>query len=226
MTDTFVELAEISGIQGDSESKFRRYSKSDDEFLLRNAPAFTLIELSEFLDRSEASIAKRLARLGIPGSFRRKPLVRDDLWSAEELALLADPTLSRAEIAARTGRTLMAVRIKASLRGDVHVREYHPSGPDHPRYRGGTKTSERGKDWPDVRLVALERDGYACQDCGVFSPSGAGLCVHHVIPYRLLASNDLAWLVTLCVSCHMSRPEHMWVEIPEDVMALRFAGGN
>ena len=66
-------------------------------------------------------------------------------------------------------------------------------------------------------LQALERDGYVCQDRGEFLPSGKGLVVHHMIPWRLRPVNDLRWLVTLCVACHLRRPEHFWQKIPEHV---------
>jgi hypothetical protein len=52
--------------------------------------------------------------------------------------------------------------------------------------------------------------------------------VHHVIPYRLRPVNDPRWLVTLCKSHHMQRPEHRWTEIPEYVALQlgRWEGGE
>jgi 5-methylcytosine-specific restriction endonuclease McrA len=75
-------------------------------------------------------------------------------------------------------------------------------------------------DWSEIRLLALERDGYVCQDCKLYLPSGNGLVVHHIIPWRLRPLNELRWLVTLCGPDHMRRPEYWWASIPEDVQAL------
>jgi hypothetical protein len=51
----------------------------------------------------------------------------------------------------------------------------------------------------------------------LYIPSGSGLVVHHLIPYRLRPVNDLPWLTTLCVKHHLPRPEHFWWAIPDDV---------
>jgi hypothetical protein len=140
-----------------------------------------------------------------------------DNWTPDELALFEDRTLQFPDIAALTGRSREAVKVKANRLG-VHKRRlwsqpgYVPEGNDY-----------RGRGWKRLRLQVLERDGYACQDGGEFFPSGAGLVVHHVIPWRLRQVNDLRFLVTLCRSHHMRRPEHAWVNVPEDILALATA---
>ena len=94
---------------------------------------------------------------------------------------------------------------------------------------GNYSDTYRGPDWREVRLLALERDGYTCQDCGFVNLAGFDLAVHHCIPWRLRQSNALEWLVTLCRSCHSRRPEHAWEAIPEDVLLVlagRLDGGD
>lgn len=147
-------------------------------------------------------------------------------WGDDELELVHDLSLSYAEVAGRIGRSRMAVKLKAQRLG-----LNRPVFWTRPGYEPGAD-SYRGEDWPKFRQLALERDGYACQDenCGIFQPSGTVLVVHHRIPWRLRPVNDLPWLITLCRPCHMRRKEHFWVDIPGDVQALleldRLAGGD
>lgn len=56
---------------------------------------------------------------------------------------------------------------------------------------------ERGTDWQEQRLKALNRDK-KCRLCGY----DKNLAVHHVIPYWKSKSNELKNLITLCQSCH------------------------
>jgi 5-methylcytosine-specific restriction endonuclease McrA len=136
-------------------------------------------------------------------------------WTEEELAVLRDPSLSYSQVAELTSRTWIAAKVQArrlGLRRDIYWAQ--------PGYEPGSD-AYRGEDWSEFRQLTLERDGYTCQDCRLFLPSGErGLVAHHVIPWRLRPINDLAWLVTLCRSCHMKRPEHRWEVIPEDVGLL------
>lgn len=167
-------------------------------------------EIASQVGRSLAAV-QRMAFLR--RAYRRR-------WSREELALLYDDTLTYTEIAGRVGRQENAVKVRAYALG---IRRGAARGERHPNWVGGASKksrSWRGEDWPVARRAALERDGYCCQACGTFDPSGRQLRVHHVIPYRLRPSNDLCWLVTLCEPCHRKRPEHRWREIPEGVFLL------
>jgi 5-methylcytosine-specific restriction endonuclease McrA len=83
-------------------------------------------------------------------------------------------------------------------------------GDKHPNWAGG-KNRYRGKNWARQKRLALIRDDYTCQKCGITrakcikkyhrSPN-----VHHIKPYRFFNSyekaNDLENLITLCDGCH------------------------
>jgi hypothetical protein len=81
------------------------------------------------------------------------------------------------------------------------------------------------KNWAELRLKAIKRDGYTCQDCSYIAPwefepaytswssgitypakrwaTDKGLEVHHIIPISEGGPEfDLDNLVTLCFDCH------------------------
>ncbi|MDM7255199.1 MAG: HNH endonuclease [Paracoccus sp. (in: a-proteobacteria)] len=68
---------------------------------------------------------------------------------------------------------------------------------DYPRY---SKRITRTRRWQTVRHAALERDGWACVDCG----SRKRLEVDHVLPVRTHPelAFDLGNTATRCSSCH------------------------
>ena len=136
-------------------------------------------------------------------------------WTLDELALFEDRALQFPDIAALTGRSREAVKVKANRLG-LHKRRYW----HQPGYVPDGNDYYRGEGWSDIRCLVLERDGFTCQDGGEFVPSGTGLVVHHVIPWRLRQVNDFRFLVTLCRSHHVQRPEHNWTEVQEDVASL------
>lgn len=154
-------------------------------------------------------------------------------FSAQEDALLHEMNwqVPLAVMAGALGRSPAAVGKRLHRLG---LRDGFPTGVRHHWWNDGASQNPaygwRGTDWPEVRADVLERDGFVCQDGGEFFPSGEGLVVHHVIPWRLRPVNDQKWLVTLCVSHHMRRPEHGWTEIPDDVASLltgvRLEGGE
>lgn len=112
-----------------------------------------------------------------------------------------------------TGRSWASVQLKAS-RSKFRRRVQNPvSGSGRKLY---------GRDWPEIRAEVLDRDSYTCQEhgCGLFVPSGKGLHVHHIIPYRLHPVTDSKLLLTLCISHHLRRPEHWWKSIPPHVEAM------
>ncbi len=137
-----------------------------------------------------------------------------DDWTPEEEALFEDRSLQFPDIAALTGRSREAVKVKANRLGAHKRRYWHQPG------YVSESNDYRGRGWKKLRLTVLERDGYTCQDGREFVPSGEGLVVHHAVPWRLHPANDLRFLVTLCRSHHMQRPEHDWTEIPEGVALL------
>jgi 5-methylcytosine-specific restriction protein A len=77
-------------------------------------------------------------------------------------------------------------------------------GPAKPPRREGRPNSYRrgygGKAWKAARKAALIRDNFQCQSCG--RVCGEGAQVDHIIPKRILDSNDLDGLQTLCPQCH------------------------
>lgn len=183
--------------------------------LLRDT-SLSLAEVAAQTGRSLHGVENRAYRLGVrrhrevwvpplPATNRRR-------WSPEELTLVDDRSLSYAEVGRITGRSPVVVQLMAKRR-KVTRRPIRPGWSDFPG-------NHRQGDWPAVRLSVLERDAYTCQDCTGFRPSGAGLVVHHLIPWRLRQVNEASWLVTLCRSCHMQRPEHGWESIPPHVELL------
>lgn len=162
------------------------------------------------IDWSDSRQIRELHRRYDPRATDRR------VWEPEELAVLSDVSLTFPEVAEMLDRSEDAARLAARRFGIIRgIR----SGAEHPRWRGGQARNYYGE-WPSIRRSVLERDGYVCQDCGLFSPSDRRLCVHHRIPFRLYPVNDVSWLTTLCEVCHNRRPEHYWKEIPEDVLLL------
>lgn len=206
---------------------------TEDELELLRDVSLSLAEVAARTGRSPSSAEHKASRLGIDrvasrgGKGKARSWQRG--WEPWELELLAEPDIPLADVAAQVGRSPVAVRHKASSLGLVGIRDYWLRGERHGNYRGGRSPSERtwrGSTWPEVRRLILDRDGYTCQDGSEFIPSGQGLVVHHVIPYRLRPVNDPRWLVTLCVSHHLQRPEHWWRTIPSHVEEELAAGGR
>jgi hypothetical protein len=173
------------------------------------AKGLSMLDVARETSRTHSAVKSQAALLGI--RFPRRP------WTLEEDEFLQEVVSSSPylEIAQAVGRTLGSVQARAYQLG-LNGRKVR-RGPEHHNYRGGPATAYRTGGWPQVRQQALERDGHSCQDCRFFSPSGRGLVVHHVIPWRLFPVHDLEWLTTLCKPDHLRRPEHWWRAIPEDV---------
>lgn len=85
----------------------------------------------------------------------------------------------------------------------------------HPNWQGGksalNNVNSRGPNWQKQRLLAINRDGDACVDCGMTGDEsaerfGRGLDVDHVIPFHNFSSyrkaNQLSNLACRCQSCH------------------------
>jgi 5-methylcytosine-specific restriction endonuclease McrA len=197
--------------------------------LLAN-PDISLGEVARQTGRTYTSVRHKVSRLGLIG-IRDYWLHGDENgnsnWTEAEEVVLRDISLHLSQVAEMTGHSFSSCASKAHQLGIWRGRR---AGAEHPKWVDGNYSDTyRGPDWREVRLLALERDGYTCQDCGFVSLSGFDLAVHHRIPWRLRQSNDLEWLVTLCRSCHSRRPEHALEEIPEDVLLVlagRLAGGE
>lgn len=194
------------------------------ELALLRDTSLSLAEVAERTGRTLAGASTKASQLGVNRVFcqggKGKARSWQRGWEPWELELLAEPDMPLGAVAELTGRSEGAVRHKASALGLTGIRDYWLRGDAHPNFRGGSSPSERtyrGATWPEIRRAVLERDGYSCQDGGEFIPSGAGLVVHHVIPYRLRPVNDPRWLVTLCVSHHLRRPEHWWKTLPPHI---------
>lgn len=79
-----------------------------------------------------------------------------------------------------------------------------PRGPAHYLWKGGRFPSF-GEHWWVQRRKALERDGYACRNCGVklqelSTPNLLG--VHHIKARSRGGTNELENLITLDTKCH------------------------
>lgn len=66
------------------------------------------------------------------------------------------------------------------------------------------RSQEEEAHWQEVRSTVLERDGYACCECGRV-PVRSELDVHHILPRSLGGADSVANCKTLCDSCHAKR---------------------
>ena len=83
----------------------------------------------------------------------------------------------------------------------------------------GTGTWTRGANWEVQSALARERDGFACQVCGVTEEDlGRRLDVHHTIPYGRFKSNveanRLEYLTSVCSACHSQLESRLRREMP------------
>lgn len=82
----------------------------------------------------------------------------------------------------------------------------HPSGEDHPNWKGGItplhRTERKTKEYDEWRLSVYERDNYLCQIC--LDPSHNRLRAHHIWSFRkyLELRFNIKNGITLCESCH------------------------
>ncbi len=87
----------------------------------------------------------------------------------------------------------------------------------------------RSPEWPAIKRVVLERDGWECQRCGILcSPTKSKLAtrgrwatVDHIVPRSRGGWDDPVNLQTLCYSCNEIKGEKI-VDYRADV-ALRLA---
>lgn len=181
-------------------------SEADTELTSLVAAGTHYDEIAEYFGTTRAAIKVRASKLKVRSGKG---------WTAEddELLRLYAATLTSAELAKLfIGRTKDAVNQRCWGLGLEGRTDHRLRGDEHPNYRGGCQQTDRGPTWQQDRLAALERDGYHCQQdgCRFFAPTGRGLVVHHVVPWRVSESNELWNLQTLCVDHHLgyARPEH------------------
>lgn len=72
------------------------------------------------------------------------------------------------------------------------------------RFKTNNDTFYKSRDWQELRLEALQRDNYLCQEClkrGIITPANT---VHHIKPLRVDKSRalQLSNLETVCAGCH------------------------
>lgn len=185
-------------------------SWSEAELIVVRDSSLTYGQVAEVTGRSLAAVEHMSLRQGVDRTARIGIGLKkgdDNPWQEWELDLLRDTDLTLLEVAEKTGRPYDSAR-QVAFRLGVQ------------RHDGSWVEQYRGAGWPAVRRSILERDGYMCQDCGFFQPSGKDLHVHHIIPYHLLPANLPRWLVTLCSLCHGKRPEHRWRTIPPHVLEV------
>lgn len=105
-------------------------------------------------------------------------------------------------------RKIYAERQEAIRRNKISIAF---TGEKHPNWHGGI-LAYRGHNWHRQRRLALIRDEYKCQICGLTNKENlrrwkASLEVHHKIPYLFFdgdykRANDLSNLITLYQNCH------------------------
>ncbi len=104
---------------------------------------------------------------------------------------------------ARQNKTVSGKRF-CSKSCHSEYRKIYESGKNSPAWVGGPATY-RGRGWMTARLIAVNRDGGICQDCG--KHIGNSIPVHHVRPFRFFDSSAEANhpdnLLCLCPPCHM-----------------------
>ena len=69
----------------------------------------------------------------------------------------------------------------------------------------------RRPEWKWIRIEAIIRDEYACQECGALGGrmGDVRLHVHHITLVSNGGDNDLDNLLTLCEQCHLNE-YHQW----------------
>lgn len=79
----------------------------------------------------------------------------------------------------------------------------HVTGHDRPK----KKSARHGKDYisPRARYEVMERDGRACQACGVRPEDGARLQVDHIIPVAKGGRGGIDNLQVLCWDCNIGK---------------------
>ncbi|MCW8090151.1 HNH endonuclease [Lactobacillus jensenii] len=80
------------------------------------------------------------------------------------------------------------------------------------RYNNYNNDFYHSKEWKQLRLQALERDLYQCQECLKHGKHTFATTVHHVVPIRADRSEALRVdnLETVCPSCHnLLHPEKL-----------------
>lgn len=89
------------------------------------------------------------------------------------------------------------------------------------------QAADYGQDWSAVSARVRERDGHACQVCGLTLP-GKALDVHHIRPLRTFAdirtANNPANLLTLCPACH--RKVEKRIQVQSGLAGLAYLLGN
>lgn len=90
-------------------------------------------------------------------------------------------------------------------------------GEKSPNWRGGVKPEISARldrwEWREIRKQVYARDRWICQDCGKRCKNTADskndgkakIQAHHIVSRRDGGTDDLANLITLCMSCHHKR---------------------
>jgi len=106
---------------------------------------------------------------------------------------------------------------------------YHPS---HRNSREKETLKEQGfyhtPAWRRVRILALQRDHYLCQECLRQHRFTAATEVHHILPleeHPELAL-ELSNLRSLCWSCHEATKQHKKVSAPLRARVIKVSDGT
>jgi transposase-like protein len=177
----------------------------------------TTYDIAEKCNCSQMSVRRWLRKHDIktrgPGAGGGRPTPDQRLTNPEWLReQYVERELSILSIAEKCGCSGTAVSNWLNEHG-IGTRPTHPSGKDHPNWRGGY--AAYGPGWNSTKRQRVrERDGFSCQDpnCDVTQTEhrdryGQKLHVHHLMKARDVDDpeerNAMGNLVTLCRDCHM-----------------------
>lgn len=153
---------------------------------------WSIAMIAAFVGKSDETVRRFMAANGIP---RRPKTHRFGGWNKGQPM----PDEQRAKLSATRTALYASGELRHWNEGrhwPVEIREKISAGVLAGREPA---PSYYGPDWQRQRTSALQRDGYACQQCGSID----SIEVHHWEPYRFSFDNSLDNLVVLCADCHI-----------------------
>lgn len=192
-------------------------------------------EIAAMLDVSDTAVREWMERHGISRRSKSENMTDGDIERLHDPVWLEEKYWGEEwttnEIAEELGvwqQTISKVMERYGIERRGHD-ECHPSGKDHPNYKGGVPSNGKyyGPNWIEQRQQARIRDQARCQRCRMnesdhYEKYDQALHVHHITNRREFidsdgvldyeSANDLNNLITLCFYCHR-QVENWGVEI-------------
>jgi 5-methylcytosine-specific restriction endonuclease McrA len=184
----------------------RRWTPEDDRLgqaLLR--AGFACAEVGAALGRSKQAIIHRNLRVWNVHIRRAAPWAPKEEERAKHLLRAGWSYRHVAETLNRTASAVLKKNFREWRIVNVLPRTRHSDAPRRRRYERRYHDEHM---FSGNRLACLIRDGFRCQECGVYDPDDTVLNVHHRDGNGkgcARPNNDLSNLVTLCVRCHTRR---------------------